>query len=367
MFGNAEARWLRRAVARAALAVGLVLTAPAQTYERYLLTEAEFNALPEEAQAHYSAAVAALDHVNPQDALAELRQAAELAPDHTALQFALGDLAHDQASAASRRRQRPENYLVLAREAYDRVINNPAATPEEQRRAQRLIASIEREMEEAPAIEQSRRQLGDIFVRAYALEQDWYQARRTAGDRTPAVLTWTGPGDPITRSEVVLIDEGGALYRRQLLAWGSVGWAPYLDENGNQIYADSVPGVIVKEPRPEFFQGIGSAAEPAMALPAESGRVSPAAGDLRSLSPTSVASTLPEPAPLDAETLASPEMAAPETESAEEIAPVFTAAAGAATAESEAEGGSLLPSAEPLPPTPSEAAAASGEAPFAIP
>jgi hypothetical protein len=280
-------------VALIILAVGAV-TAWGQDLQRYMLTEAEFNALPQEAKDHYTAGVAALDRIDFIDALNEYRQAAEAAPNIAAIQFKLVDLAQRQARVT--RSRRAEDYLVLAREALERVLDSAVAGPEDQRRAERLVQDLNRQLDQAPADEQRRLELGRTFLHSFSLQQDWFEAGRNAGDMKRAVLTEGGAGSPVTRSEVVLIDSAGNLYH--------VDRTPFM-RSGTQLNRNDLGGATLdEEPETSLFTGevqSAAATPPVPGAGAQIGRLSPDMGtgstDLGALAPSPIASTLPAPAP----------------------------------------------------------------------
>ncbi|MBN1475999.1 hypothetical protein JXA47_04525 [Candidatus Sumerlaeota bacterium] len=234
--------------ALAAAAMLLPLTAPAQDLERYMLSEADFRALPAEAQEHYLAGVQALDHIDYQTAHNEYRRAAEIAVDSPALQFNLFELALRQARVSSSRRA--EDHLVVAMEALERVINSPASTPAQQSRAERQMVYLERRLSGIQETELSRQETGQTYVHAYALEQDWFNVGRRHPDMTRAILTRQGGGgNPLVRSEVVLIDEAGYLYHADMTDWR--------DENGVRMTQNNLVGATIEtEPSDDFFRGV---------------------------------------------------------------------------------------------------------------
>jgi hypothetical protein len=225
----------------------------AQTYTRYLLSQAEYRALPAQAQEHYEQAIGFLNRIDYEYAHDAMRRAAEAAPDHIPVQFKLYDLTSRQARLATSRRA--EDYRLVALQALQRVVDNPSATPESRVRAEREIASIRTEMENAQSQELARRTAGRNYIFAFALENMWYNAlQRADAARTPAILTEPGVGNPLTRSEVVLYDQNGMMYHADGL--------PYQDSNGVQLNKDSLVGVtLIEEPPEGFFQGAEEAIE----------------------------------------------------------------------------------------------------------
>jgi hypothetical protein len=229
--------WALCALAAATMLVTLI--APAQDLERYMLSEADFLALPAEAQEYYLAGVQALDHIDYQMAHNEYRRAAEIAVDSATLQFKLFELALRQARVSSSRRA--EDHIVVGMEALERVINSPASTPAQQSRAERQIAYLERRLS---GIQETD------YVHAYALEQDWFNVGRRYPDMTRAILTRQGGGGhPLVRSEVVLINEAGYIYHADM--------TDLRDENGVHMTQNTLVGATIEtEPSDDFFRGV---------------------------------------------------------------------------------------------------------------
>ncbi len=224
-------------------------TAWAQSSERYMLDEEEFRALPTEAQTHYLSGVEALDHIDHATALNDFRSGAEIAVDSTALQFKTADLARRQARFASSRRA--QDYLAVALDALQRIIDSPAATPQEQSRAERLRDDLTAEIEQAPYREQQRHELGRDYLFQLSLERDWREAGENTDDMTRAIMTLGGSGSAATRATAILIDETGRLH----LPNG----AP-MNEDGVQMTRDTLPeGAIIDEnPDTEIYFGTPS-------------------------------------------------------------------------------------------------------------
>lgn len=273
--------------AAVALAAWAVPLSWGQDIDRFMLTEADFRALPPDAREEYLAGTDALNHVDLLAAHAHYRRAAEMAPDSAAMQFKLFELSQHQARlAAGDRRQ--EDYLVVGQEALQRVAESPVASVEERRRAETQIQFLQRRLSDIESQEAGRREMGRSFLHAYTLEQDWFRVGQRFPAMTRMIATASGAGQALTRSQVVLVNEAGQVFHADM--------TPFYDENGRHMtQGDMADYTFEAEPDEAFFRG---ESETASLAPG------PAAGSLppvpRAPAPPSAATAV-EPAEAPAE------------------------------------------------------------------
>jgi hypothetical protein len=249
----------------------LVLTAAAlvvasgavrgQGLDRYLLSDSEYRSLPSGAQEHYNLGVNALDHIDYVEGYRQYRLAAEAAADSPVMQFKLVELSRRQARLSGSRRA--EDFLVVALEALQRVVDSPASTPDDQRRAARLVEVVETRLEQAPITQQQRHAIGRDFIHALTLERDWTQAGREASDMERAVVIESGPGGFLARSSVVLIDSGGHLYNPDK--------TPFLRSGQHATRVDMAGATFETQPDADFFQGVSPTVGTSIPEPSEVG------------------------------------------------------------------------------------------------
>jgi hypothetical protein len=231
------------------MALLALLAAPCwgQNVDRFMLSEEDFRGLPSAAQEEYLVGVDALDHVDFLGAHNHFRRAAELAPDSAPMQLKLYELA--QLLSRTNQGRRSEDFLIVGREALERVANSSLSTPDQQRRAEAQLGFLTRQFEETENRQLQRRLRGRTFMHALTLQQDWFMVGQRFPDLKRAILTQPGSGDPVTRSEVVLIDEAGHLYHPDM--------TPFIDANGRHLtQADMADATIEEAPDEEFFSGM---------------------------------------------------------------------------------------------------------------
>ncbi|NUQ74359.1 MAG: hypothetical protein HUU21_12445 [Polyangiaceae bacterium] len=233
--------------AAVALAAWAVPLSWGQDIDRFMLTEADFRALPPDAREEYLAGTDALNHVDFLAAHAHYRRAAEMAPDSAAMQFKLFELSQHQARlAAGDRRQ--EDYLVVGQEALQRVAESPVASVEERRRAETQIQFLQRRLSDIESQEAGRREMGRSFLHAYTLEQDWFRVGQRFPAMTRMIATASGAGQALTRSQVVLVNEAGQVFHADM--------TPFYDENGRHMtQGDMADYTFEAEPDEAFFRG----------------------------------------------------------------------------------------------------------------
>jgi hypothetical protein len=189
---------------RLAAAVAMIL-APASVWAQSardvrLLTPREQQRLRPEALKAYEAGVKSLDKINPVQAITQIDQAAQLAPESLELQFLAARLAHLRARRVLD--ADADKFYEIATKALERVAQKQNITPLEQHRCEVQMQEIKDERQKLELRKQKRLAVGVEFRKAYAKERyidpEMRERAKEQERREKRGTTRQAPGAPLT-------------------------------------------------------------------------------------------------------------------------------------------------------------------------